>query len=306
VKEPLNEHNAKKYRGAEVACVFIFSKITKKVMESIPKLKLIATRSTGYDHIDLKEAKKRNIQVCNVPRYGENTVAEHTFALILNLSRNVHKSYVRALNDNYKINDLTGFDLKGKWLEVIGVGHIGQHVIKIAKGFGMHVIAYDMHKDTFLADLLHFTYADSVEEVLKKADIITLHVPSTPATKHLINKERLKLVKKGALLINTARGDVVDTDALYDALKSGRLGGAGLDVIEGEQYVKEDKALLTIHDPDQMRRLIKNKEILHMDNVVYTPHNAFNSKEALQRILEVTKHNIEQFKEGKTGFVVNA
>ena len=200
---------------------------------------------------------------------------------------------------------MTGYDLKGKTLGVIGAGKIGQHVIKIAKGFGMHVVAYDEHKDGFLADLLHFTYAENAEEVLKKADIITLHVPALPSTHHLINKERLKLVKKGALLINTSRGELVDTEALYSALKSGRLGGAGLDVIEGEQLVKEDRELLHLHDPQQIKRLLENKEILHMDNVVFTPHNAFNSTEALERILHVTLENIKHFKEGKMRNVVN-
>ena len=305
VEEPLTEENASKHKDAEVACTFIFSKITKKVLQAMPKLKLIVTRSTGYDHIAAKEAKKRGVTVCNIPSYGSNTVAEHTFALILNLSRNVHKSYVRAQEENYKAEDLTGFDLKDKWLGVIGAGRIGQHVIKIAKGFGMHVIAYDQYRNGFLADLLHFTYADSPEEAVRKADIITIHVPSTPATRHLVDKKLLSKAKKGALLINTSRGDVVSTEALYEALKSGRLGGAGLDVVEGEQLVKEDRALLQVNDPEKVRRLMENKEILKMDNVVFTPHNAFNSKEALHRILEITKENVEAFKQGKPQNVVN-
>ncbi|MBW2982913.1 hydroxyacid dehydrogenase [Candidatus Woesearchaeota archaeon] len=303
--EPLTESNASKYKDVEVACTFISSKVTKKVLEAMPKLKLVVTRSTGYDHIALKEAKKRGVTVCNIPRYGSNTVAEHTFALILNLSRNVHKSYVRAQAENYQVEDLTGFDLKDKWLGVIGVGRIGQHVIKIAKGFGMHVVAYDQYRDEFLADLLHFTYADTVEDVVKKADIITLHVPSTPATKHLVDKELLSKAKKGALLINTSRGDVVDTDALYESLKNGRLGGAGLDVVEGEQLVKEDRALMQAHDSEKVRRLLENKEILKMDNVVFTPHNAFNSKEALHRILDITRENVEAYRRGEPQNVVN-
>jgi D-lactate dehydrogenase len=299
VTEALTTENAKKYARAEIVSVFVFSKISKETLTLLPKLRVIATRSTGYDHINTIAAKKRNVLVCNVPQYGSNTVAEHTFALILNLSRNVHKSYVRAQNENYEIEDLVGFDLKDKWLGVIGAGKIGQHVIKIAKGFGMHVIAYDEHKDHFLADLLHFSYAQSIEEVLEKADIVTLHVPSLPSTKHLINKERLAHFKKGALLINTSRGDVVDTEALYNALKEKKLGGAGLDVIEGEQYVKEDRELLAKQDIAQMQILLESKKILKMDNVVFTPHNAFNSKEALHRILEETIRNIAAYKMGK-------
>lgn len=305
VDEPLHEGNAKTYSEANVACVFIFSKVSKEVIAKLPKLKLIATRSTGYDHIAVKEATKRGISVCNVPEYGSNTVAEHTFALILNLSRNVHKSYVRSRQDNFEINDLTGFDLKDKWLGVIGVGNIGQHVIKIAKGFGMHVIAYDSRPNQFLADLLHFTYAKTVEEVLKKSDILSLHVPSNKETFHMINKKNIGLIKKGALLINTSRGDIIDTDALYASLKNGRLSGAGLDVVEGEQHVKEDKALLVNQDSHTLKSILENQEILHMDNVVYTPHNAFNSTEALQRILEVTAENIRSVQQGKPKNTVN-
>ncbi len=299
VEEPLTEENAKKYKNAEIISTFIRSKVNKKAISQMPKLKLITTRSTGYDHIDLKEARKRKIIVSNVPQYGANTVAEHTFALILNLSRHVHKSYLRTKNDNYKIEDLTGFDLQGKWLGVIGAGHIGQHVIKIAKGFGMHVIAYDKYQNEFLAELLHFKYADSIDELLRKADILTLHVPSLPSTHHMINKEAISKMKKGAIIINTSRGDVIDTDALYEALKSKKLGGAGLDVIEGEQYIKEDQELLATHDPEKLSQLIRAKDIFKLDNVVFTPHNAFNSREALLRILEVTKKNITSFIEGK-------
>lgn len=299
VEETLSEENAHIYTQAEVVCISINSKINKKIIEQIPKLKLITTRSTGFDHIDLVSAKKKKIVVCNVPQYGSNTVAEHTFALILNLSRNVHKSYMRAKENNFEIDDLTGFDLQGKTLGVIGAGRIGQHVIKLAKGFGMHVIAYDEYENHFLADLLHFTYAKNVEEVLKKADIITLHAPATPATHHFINDESLKLVKKGAILINTSRGELVDTNAMYKALKKGRLGGAGLDVIEGEEYIKEDQELLLKNDPKKLKTLLENKDILKMDNVVYTPHNAFNSKEAVQRRLEITHCNILGIKTGK-------
>ncbi len=305
VSEPLDEKNAKQYKSAEIISTFIFSKVTKKVMEAMPKLRLITTRSTGFDHIQIKEAKKRDILVTNVPQYGANTVAEHTFALILNLSRHVHKSYIRTMNDNYKIEDLTGFDLEGKWLGVIGAGHIGQHVIKIAKGFGMHVIAYDEYKNDFLAGLLHFTYAKNIDEVLKKADILTLHVPSLPSTHHMIDKKAIAKMKKGAIIINTARGDVIDTNALYDALRSGKLAGAGLDVIEGEQFVKEDRELLMTHDPDKLEQLIKAKDLFHLENVVFTPHNAFNSKEALLRILEVTANNMEEFMSGDPVNVVN-
>jgi len=174
--EPLDVKNTGKAKSFDIVSVFIYSKITKEVLKKLPRLKLIATRSTGFDHIDLKECKKRQITVSNVPFYGENTVAEHTFALILSLSRNIHKAYVRNLRGDHSIEGLKGFDLKGKTLGVVGAGHIGLHVIRIAKGFGMEVLAYDVKRDNFLAEVLDFKYV-SLEELLKKSDIITLHVP---------------------------------------------------------------------------------------------------------------------------------
>ena len=296
--DPLTLDNIKRAKNFEILSVFIYSKINKEILQNLPYLKFIATRSTGYDHIDLKECKKRKIQVANVPFYGENTVAEHTFALILALSRNVHKSYMRTLRGDFSIEGLKGFDLKGKTLGVIGAGHIGLHVIKIAKGFGMEVLAYDISQDKFLAEVLDFQYVD-FEELLKKSDIISLHVPATPKTYHLINKENIKLIKKGAILINTARGSVVETEALIEALDKGILSGVGLDVIEGEDLIKEEKQLL--YDPkksEKLKELVKNHILLSKENVVYTPHIAFYSQEALERILETTVKNIQSFLRG--------
>ena len=239
-EEPISKENIAKAKDSSIISVFIYSQINKELLRKLPKLKLISTRSTGFDHIDLRECKKRGIIVTNVPYYGENTVAEHTFALILTLSRNIHKSYLRTLENDFSIEGLTGFDLKGKTIGIIGAGHIGLHVARIARAFGMHVRAFDIHKDEFLAEVINFKYID-LDTLLKVSDIITLHVPYNKFTHHLINKESFKKMKKGAILINTARGGVVDTDALFDALKSKRLRGAGLDVIEGEALIKEER-----------------------------------------------------------------
>jgi D-lactate dehydrogenase len=265
----------------------------------LPKLRMIATRSTGFDHIDLAACQRRRIVVANVPAYGENTVAEHTFALILNLSRNVHKSYVRTLQNDFRIEDLRGFDLKDKTLGVIGAGHIGMHVIKIAKGFGMHVLANARNPDPFIADVLHFRYVE-LEELLAKSDIITLHIPLNDSTFHLINKETIGRMKNGAIIVNTSRGGIIDTDALYEALARGKLKGAALDVIENENLIKEEHQLhRTPKDKADWKRLYENLELLKMPNVVFTPHNAFNSQEALERILDTTARNILGFAEGK-------
>jgi D-lactate dehydrogenase len=294
-RQPLTSDNAAKAKSCDIISVFIYSAVSKEVIRKLPKLKLITTRSTGFDHIDLKECRNKKISVSNVPFYGENTVAEHTFALMLSLSRNVHKSYVRTLRDDYSIEGLTGFDLKNKTIGIVGGGHIGLHVARTARAFGMHVRVFDINRNEFLAEVINFKYID-LDELLKVSDIVTLHLPYNKYTHHLIDSSRIKLMKKGAVLINTARGGIVDTDALLKALRSGKLGGAGLDVIEGEELIKEEHELLhSTKNPELLRTIIRDREILHMDNVVFTPHNAFNSEEALCRILDTTVENIHSF-----------
>ncbi len=302
-KESLTEETVKLARGARIISVFIHSRLSKKVIEHL-SAKLIVTRSTGFDHIDLATAEKKGITVTNVPEYGSNTVAEHTFALILALSRKVHKAYVKILRQDYTLEGLKGFDLQGKTLGVIGTGKIGLHVIRIAKGFGMRVIAYDAHPNRLMSSLLGYAYA-SFEKVLREADILTLHVPLTPSTKHLLNRQTFKLMKKGSLLINTSRGQVVELDALRDALDSGRLAGAGLDVLEGEELLREEKELIyKPHTLPMLETLEEARDIIRRDNVVFTPHIAFYSQEALNRILETTAENITAFLAGRPVNVV--
>lgn len=289
----------------EVLSVFIYSRILKEHLDRLPKLRLIATRSTGFDHIDIAQCRARKILVANVPHYGENTVAEHTFALILSLSRNVHKAYIRTTRGDFSLEGLQGFDLKGKTIGIIGTGRIGLHVIRMAKGFGMNVLAFDVKMEPFMAEVLDFKYVP-LEELLKLSDIISLHCPYNEKTHHLINYERIKVIKKGSLLINTARGGLVDTNALVQALDSGILGGAGLDVLEGEELIKEEKELLSKKYPEEkLRLLIQNHILLHRENIVITPHMAFNSREALNRILETTISNIENFASAKLQNIIN-
>ncbi|KKP37500.1 MAG: D-isomer specific 2-hydroxyacid dehydrogenase NAD-binding protein [Candidatus Peregrinibacteria bacterium GW2011_GWA2_33_10] len=298
INENLNEENIKKIKDCEVLSVFIYSQVNKKNLDKLLKLKLITTRSTGFDHIDAQTCKNKGISICNVPFYGENTVAEHTFALILALSRNVHKSYLRTLRRDYSTTGLMGFDLKGKTLGVIGAGRIGLHVIRIAKGFGMNVLAFDLNRDKFISEILDFSYG-TIEEVLKASDIITLHVPYNKYTHHLINKDNLRLVKKGAILINTARGGIIETQAIIEALDKGLLSGVGIDVLEGEEMVLEEKKLnFDEKNLESMSHLIQDHILLSRDNVVFTPHIGFYSKEALERILETTVESIEGFKKG--------
>ncbi len=293
IVEPLTERTVAQARGADIVSVFIYSSLTRSLIRRLPKVRLIATRSTGFDHIDLRACRTRRVQVANVPAYGEHTVAEHTFALILSLSRNVHKAYVRTIKGDFSLAGLQGFDLKGKTLGVVGAGRIGMHVIKMAKGFGMDVLACDTRKDPFLRDVLDFAYVP-LPALLARADIVSLHMPYSAATHHLMNRERFGLMKRGALFINTARGGLVDTSALVWALDEGIVGGAGLDVLEGEELVKEERQLLEKEfSKERLVTALKNHILLHRENVVITPHIAFDSREALQRILDTTVANIQ-------------
>ncbi len=301
----LNEDNADKITDADVISVFIYSKVTKKVIEKGIKLKLIATRSTGFNHIDLKAAKEKNIAVANVPYYGENTVAEHTFALILALSRNLHKAHTRTLQSNFSLEGLRGFDLKGKTLGVIGAGSIGVHVMKMAKGFDMNVLAYDVNKNHILKEILDYEYAE-LDELLAKSDIITLHCPYNNATHHLLSMENIKKVKKGALFINTARAGIIQPEALYYAIEEGIFGGAGLDVFEGEDLIDEENQMLTKNvSTEKLEALLKRNLLLRKENVIITPHMAFDSIEAVERILDTTIENIKAFFENRNYYKVN-
>lgn len=298
-EEPLSETSASQAAGCEIISVFIYSAVNAAVLAKCKNLRCITTRSTGFDHIDAATCQAKGIAVLNVPYYGENTVAEHTFALILALSRNVHKSYARGLQEDFSIEGLKGFDLKDKTLGVVGTGHIGLHVIRIAKGFGMHVLAYDVRHDIFISEILHFKYAP-LEQVLSESDIVTLHVPYNEHTHHLINQKNIQKMKRGSLLVNTARGGIVENAALIDALDRHILAGVGLDVLEGEELIKEEKQCL--HEdcgPARAARMKQNHNLLSRDNVVYTPHIGFYSAEALKRISDTTIQNISRFASGK-------
>jgi len=290
---------AEELRGLQALSVFIYSHVTREVLDALPELKFIATRSTGFDHVDVEACRSRGIAVSNVPSYGENTVAEHTIALLLMLSRKVHQSVLQMRSGHVDLAELTGFDLQGKTIGVIGAGHIGLHVIRIARGFGMRVLAFDIRRDPFLADLLGFEYA-TMDRLLAESDIVTLHSPLTEKTRHLLGRDEFARMKPGAVIVNTARGGLIDTDALVEALESGKLGGAGLDVLEGEELIKEEKQLLQQPlDVERLRMALRNRVLLARDDVVFTPHNAFNSREALVRILEVTLANLEAFRAGQ-------
>jgi len=290
-EESIQNVDLKDFSDSDILCVFVYSTVSKEIINSCSNLKLIVTRSTGIDHIDTEHANKRGIDVKNVPLYGENTVAEHTFALILSLSRKIHESYISTTCGNFSTDGLMGFDLRGKTIGLIGGGRIGLHVARMARSFGMHVRVYDINQDEFLAEIINFRYIP-LDEILKQSDIISLHLPSNKHTRHIINKESLSKMKEGAILINTARGDLVDTSALLDALDSGKIYGAGLDVLEGESFMIEEENKFNSPISEAAKVIEKNKKLTQKPNVVITPHNAFNSKEAIDRIIAKTIENI--------------
>ncbi len=303
---PLRESNLDSIADVQGLIIFIYSKIDEAVLEKLPQLKFITTMSTGFDHIDLEACERRNIVVSNVPTYGEVSVAEHTFALILAVSRRITESYSRVKSGYFSPDGLTGFDLNGKTLGVIGVGTIGSHVIKIAKGFGMNVIAYKRSPDPELEKKLDFRIKD-LETVLQESDIISLNLPYNQETHHLIDDEKFYMMKKGAVIINTARGAIIDTKAMLAALERGDLGGAGLDVCEGEPVLNEERQLLSKQfNSEEMMYVMNEHMLLYYPNVVITPHNAFNSQESLKIILNTTVENVNAFNNNQPKNVVGA
>lgn len=293
--EPLSQKNCKKAVSFNAIMVFINSKIDKKLLDKLPKLKAIATLSTGMDHIDLRACKKRKIEVRNVPSYGEDTVAEHTFALILALSRNIIESDLRVKRGIFSPNDLRGFNLNGKTMGIIGLGKIGAYVAKIAHAFGMKIIGFSRHVDLELEKKYQIKYVSKIEKLLAESDIVSINCPLTKETHHLINKKNIIKMKKGSMIINTARGAIIESEALIDALKSKRVAYAGLDVLEGEGMIKEEKELLfQKRDKNELKVALANHILLSFPNVLVTPHNAFNSVEALERIGFESAKNVKE------------
>ena len=297
--ETLTSENVSLAREAEGIVVFIYSNVNKEVLDQMPNLKFIATMSTGFDHIDIEECKRRNIVVSTVPSYGENTVAEHTFSLIFAISRRIIESHERVREGNFSPSGLTGFDLFGKTLGVIGVGSIGTHVIRIAKGIGMDIVAYKRTPDPKLAADLGFRFV-TMNELLSQSDIITVHVPYNQETHHMLSQDAFSKMKNGVIIINTAGGAVIDTAALVGAIQSGRVAAAGLDVLEEESMIREEQELLHKEFPiEDLKTVLENHMLLNNPKVVITPHNAFNSREALMRILKTTEENIYGFLSGQ-------
>ena len=278
--------------GFPAVCVFVNDDVNSRVIEGLAAggTKLIATRSAGYNHIDLVAAQTNDVTVCRVPAYSPEAVAEHTVALMLSLNRKVHRAFNRVREGNFSLEGLLGFDMADRVVGVIGTGRIGERVTAILKGFGCRVLVNDPFPRPEVEDLGGKYVA--FDELLRTSEIVTLHSPLTRETHHLIDAEALRLMPRGAMLINTSRGALVDTAAAIDALKSGQLGYLGLDVYEEEEGLFFDDLSNVIIQDDVFSRL------LTFPNVLVTGHQAFFTKEALRAIATTTTANLDTFEAG--------
>lgn len=297
--KPAHEVPIYEYKEAEIVSVFTPSHLDASIISHLPKLKYIAARSTGIDNIDSKACKKQGVAIGNVPGYGQTTVAEYATLLMLMLARKMPAVQEAVKSGHIPYKKLTGFTLHGKTLGVVGTGKIGMSVVAIAKAMGMHVIAHDPYPNNDLAKQFGFSYVQ-IHDLFRGADIVTLHTPLTPQTKHIINEKSLNLMPDHALIVNTARGELIDTTALIRALQSKKIAGVALDVIEGERTLDVDIESELFLGNTKVAYEIAEVDILSkMSNVILSPHNAFNSNEALQFIRKTTALNIQAFLRGE-------
>lgn len=293
IETQLNEQTVALAEGCDAVCAFVNDVLNKKVIAELARLniKLIAMRCAGYNNVDLEAAKNNGISVVRVPAYSPYAVAEHALALIMTLNRKTHKAYNRVREGNFSLEKLTGFDLYGKTVGVIGTGKIGQIFCDIMLGMGCKVLAFDIiaNKELVAKGVEYLPLVD----LFPQCDIISLHCPLSEQTRHIINAETLGMMKQGSMLINTSRGALVDTKATIEALKTGRLGYLGIDV-----YEQEEKLFFT----DWSEAVIQDDVIMRLmsfPNVLITAHQAFFTEEALEQIAEVTLNNIKAYETGK-------
>ena len=283
-ESPLNEDTASLAQGADGVCVFVNDTVNAAVIDRLYEMgvRIVALRCAGYNNVDLRHAFGK-VHVVHVPVYSAYAVAEHAMAMLLTSIRRIHKAYIRTRDFNFSLNGLTGFDLHGKTIGIIGAGKIGRVMMDICKGFGMHVIAYDKYPS---GDGIEFVELD---EIFKRSDIISLHCPLTQETHHLIDEKSIAKMKKGVVIINTSRGALIDAEALLSGIKARQVGAACLDVYEEESDVFFNDFSGHILDDDTLARLIS------MPNVIVTSHQAFLTNEALENIAEITAQNLQEF-----------
>ncbi len=290
IENRLNINSVNLCNGYDIIVCFVNDHLDNKVIEQLSRfnIQLIATRSAGYNHIDIDAAKKFNIPVVRVPEYSPHAVAEFAVSLLLTLNRKIHKSYLRVHELNFSLEGLSGFDLYKKTVGIIGTGKIGKIFSDIMLGFGCQVLAFDLQINPLIDPRVKYC---SLDEIYKQCDIISLHVPLNTNTRHLINQDTIEKMKPGVFIVNTGRGGLINSKSLINGLKSNKIGGAALDVYEEEEGIFfEDHSARGIDD-DLLARLIT------FPNVLITSHQAFLTKEALDKIVETTLENIRQFKE---------
>ena len=289
-KGHLNPNNVVLTQDTDVVCIFVNDTADAAVIDAMVDngVKLLALRCAGFNNVDLKAAKGK-LPVVRVPAYSPYAVAEYSLALMLSLNRKIHRAYWRTRDGNFSLNGLMGFDMHGKTIGIIGTGKIAKILIRLLKGFGMRILAYDLYPDMKFAGEEGISYV-SLDELYRESDIISLHCPLTDQTKYMIDKDSIDKMKEGVMIINTGRGQLINTNDLIEGLKEKKIAAAGLDVYEEEGgYFYEDKSDKIIDD-DVLARL------LSFNNVIVTSHQAFFTKEALHNIAETTLQNIEDFR----------
>ena len=289
----LTESTASLARGTEAISLFTSDDASAVVLEKLKDIgiKYIALRTAGYNNVAVEKAAELGIKVARVPAYSPYAIAEHTMALILALNRKLIRAHNRVRDMNFSLNGLTGFDLNGKTVGVMGTGKIGAILVKILHGFGCDILAYDNSEDGELIEKYGIRYTDC-STICRQADIISLHVPLVPSTKHLVDAKRISLMKPGVMLINTSRGGLVDTKAVIEGLKSGKVGYFGMDVYEEEEGLFFEDHSDEILQDDVIARLMT------LSNVLITSHQAFLTDTALTNIADTTIHNLDSFEKG--------
>ncbi len=293
-EERLHDKTVELARGFDVVCPFVNCRLTEHVLEHLVgmNIRMVALRAAGFNGIDIAAANRLGVTVARVPAYSPEAVAEHTFALILTLVRKTHRAFNRVREQNFSLDGLEGFNLHGRTYGALGAGRIGQAALRIAKGFGCKLLAYDPYQNPRIAEDIGFEYA-SLDCLLRESDVVSLHLPLTEQSRHIINANSLATMKHGVVIANTSRGGLVDTSALIEALKSGQVGGVGLDVYEQEEGVFfEDLSDRPLQD-DTLARLMS------FPNALITSHQGFLTREALVAIAHTTFENIEAFARGK-------
>lgn len=293
---PLDEEQ----KSAEIISCFTTSRVNREVIDKFPNLKLIALRSVGFNHIDTDYCKEKGIAVVNSPNYGNMTVAEFAFALLLDVARKVTRSYndLKMMIVNPEVT--VGTELFGKTIGIIGLGAIGGEMARLSHGFGLKILGFDKFPKPDLVEKYEVKYVD-FDTLIANSDIISLHTPLTKENYHMLNEEVFDKMKPNAILVNTARGELVDTQALYNALATKKIRGAGLDVLESEETLTDPDYLVDIGrmNTQSLQDTVLNNSILKLENAIVTPHIGYDSEEAINRILTTTILNIKSFVGGK-------